>query len=133
MYPANQRKNEMTNDNDRKEFEAWFKSQPLPTIGVVTPQGAVGYSQEALEWAFRDGQAARANSGWLPIESAPETGENYLGIIQQPDGSFGEPFICYWDIDEHHICLHQTEARLHRPTHWLSLRKLTPPKKDELI
>ena len=37
----------------REMFEAWFKNQPLPTNGTVTPQGEVGYAQEALEWAFQ--------------------------------------------------------------------------------
>ena len=42
-----------------EEFENWFNKRPLPTIGVVTPKGEVGYSEEALRWAFEGGQATR--------------------------------------------------------------------------
>lgn len=56
-------------------------------------------------------------SGWMPIDSAPRDGIHYLGMIIG-DRFYGEPFVCYYDEDEGHICLHQTEARLHHPTHW---------------
>lgn len=69
-----------------------------------------------------------AEMKWREIETAPETGEPYLGAIAQPDGGFGEPFMCYWDIDEHHRCVHQTETIAHKPTHWFDLKLLAKAK-----
>lgn len=56
---------------------------------------------------------------WLPIENAPKD-KNYLGAIKTSHG-FGEPFICYFDDEEGHVCLHQTEQVPHRPTHFMPL------------
>ncbi len=61
---------------------------------------------------------------WQPINTAPKDGIHYLGMIVA-DRFYGEPFVCYYDEDEGHICLHQTEARLHRPTHWMHFPKPT--------
>jgi hypothetical protein len=63
-----------------------------------------------------------------PIDSAPKNGTKYLGAIQQPDGSFGEPFICYWDGEEH-VCEYQTEMKPHKPTHWMPLPE--PPTQED--
>lgn len=44
----------MTIDKEMREaYHQWFSSQPLPTIGIVTPQGEVGYSEEAVKWGFQ--------------------------------------------------------------------------------
>jgi hypothetical protein len=61
---------------------------------------------------------------WQLIETAPKDGIRYLGMIVR-DRFYGEPFVCYYDEDEGHICLHQTEAKLHRPTHWVHFPKPT--------
>jgi hypothetical protein len=76
---------------------------------------------ELAEKAFHDLPFAEQ---WQPIENAPKDGIHYLGMIVG-DRFYGEPFVCYYDEDEGHICLHQTEARLHRPTHWIAFPK--PP------
>jgi hypothetical protein len=64
--------------------------------------------------------------GWQTMESAPKDGVHYLGMIVG-DRFFGEPFVCYYDEDEGHICLHPTEINLHRPTHWMHFPQ--PPVK----
>ncbi len=59
---------------------------------------------------------------WQPIKTAPKDGTKYLGVIT------GEPFICYYDEDDGHICEHQTELKVHRPLFWMELPK--PPLKS---
>lgn len=57
-------------------------------------------------------------SGWQSIETAPKDGSRYLGHCG------GEPFICYYDEDDGHICLHQTEIAPHRPKQWMPLPEI---------
>lgn len=64
---------------------------------------------------------------WQDIETAPDNGSEYLGIIKQPSSCFGSPFICHYD-DDKHTCVHQTELKPHYPTHWHPLPK--SPKGD---
>lgn len=68
--------------------------------------------------------------GWLPIESAPKDRE-YLGIITGTSytGRYfaGNPFICCYDVEEGHICVHQTEIKPHRPTQWMPLPEAPKP------
>jgi hypothetical protein len=68
-------------------FEAWFKNQPLPTNGTVTPQGEVGYAQEALEWAFQ-----AACNMFLPFVEV---------IADDAEGEAGD--ICAFYDDDGHI------------------------------
>ena len=63
---------------------------------------------------------------WQPVETAPKDGNNYLGVIH------GQPFICYYDEDEGHVCLHQTEAVLHKPLFWMPL-PLSPKIIEDLL
>jgi hypothetical protein len=87
--------------------------------------GAMAKLNKALPAAQRlvDGEK------WQSINTAPKDGIHYLGMIVG-DRFYGEPFVCYYDEDEGHICLHQTEARLHRPTHWMHFPK--PITSEEL-
>jgi len=61
--------------------------------------------------------------GWRPVdENTPKKGR-YLGIINCANRGFpdvwGEPFVCEWDEEDGHICLHQTDLAPHKPTHWM--------------
>lgn len=87
-------------------------------------QQQVRASQAAMISDLRAKVKELEGKGWLPIESAPKTGR-YLGIIigKSYTGQYfaGEPFICEYDEEEGHICLHQADLKSHKPTHWMPL------------
>ena len=72
---------------------------------------------------------AKLVDGWRSIDSAPKD-EAYTGVINcaewgQPD-VWGRPFLCEWDEDDGHVCVHQTEIKPHKPTHWQPLPDAAP-------
>lgn len=54
---------------------------------------------------------------WQGIETAPKDGTPYLGLCI----SGAEPFIAYYDEEDGHICVLQTEVLPHRPKYWYPL------------
>lgn len=134
---------------ERKRFEAWGLTV-WDDFNPITERNLKdgGYHNIRIDTAWNAWQAARANSGWLPIESAPK-GEEILVVDEN-----GVIAIAIWDneVDEwvethaqawltvppvtlqDEVFSLSKEARddllllLDEPTHWMPLPQ--PPKQQ---
>jgi len=110
----------MKEEQNRREFEEWAKNK-LHSLEIDAECGEYFWVESQLAWEAW--QAARERQ-WMPIESAPRDGSEFVVYCPPAHGIGHMASLCKWHEDAG-FCVDE----LREPTHWMPLPNTPTSKK----